>query len=389
MQILFGGSSSGKSKFVAQRAVRDILAGKRNYLCVRKVKNDLRVSVFREIKRVINDWKFRNAFKIDMSTMLITCLLNGRQIMFAGLDDPEKLKSIVPDTGSLTDIWEEEATQLTQDDHNLLKKRLRGLTDPGIKKRITQTFNPINKQHWIFKEFFSKRWDDSKKEYKGTKVYIKHFTYKDNRFLEKDDIEELEDESDQYLYDVYTLGKWGVLGKLIFKNWTIEDLTEIRDTFDYYYHGLDFGFTAPTAYICAAYSPGKKTIYVLDEAGRDEMEDSDIIDMLKPILGDERITCDTNDGKAVRALQNNGIDAVKAKKGRDSLKFGIKWLKDKKIKIHHTCIKTIGEVEIYQNAKTRAGEILDEPVKKNDHWISALRYAMEDEMLASDMRFIR
>lgn len=85
MQIYFGGSSSGKSWFLAQRCVLDIVRGGRNYLIVRKVAGTVRRSVFNEIVKCINLWKLKDQFDVNKSDLAITCE-NGYQILFAGLD---------------------------------------------------------------------------------------------------------------------------------------------------------------------------------------------------------------------------------------------------------------------------------------------------------------
>jgi len=54
-QIFFGGSSSGKSVFLAQRAVYDLAKGGRNYLILRKVQRDCRKSVWNEVIKVIKN----------------------------------------------------------------------------------------------------------------------------------------------------------------------------------------------------------------------------------------------------------------------------------------------------------------------------------------------
>lgn len=109
-QVFYGGSSSGKSVFLAQRTIYDLMSGGRNYLICRQVGRTLRGSVFTEVCKVISEWGIGKLFNINKSDMLITCE-NGYQIIFAGLDDVEKLKSLTPAKGVVTDIWVEEATE--------------------------------------------------------------------------------------------------------------------------------------------------------------------------------------------------------------------------------------------------------------------------------------
>ena len=90
-QIFYGGSSSGKSFFLAQRAVKDLLQGGRNYLITRQVSNTVRSSVFNEICKAITYHKANDLFEIRTGDMEITCA-NGYQMLFKGLDVEEKIK---------------------------------------------------------------------------------------------------------------------------------------------------------------------------------------------------------------------------------------------------------------------------------------------------------
>ena len=92
-QIFFGGSSSGKSFFLCQKIVIDCLKGV-NWLCCRNVAKTIRNSTYNQIVKTISEMGLNRLFKINKSDMVITCLNNGCQILFNGLDDVEKVKSI-------------------------------------------------------------------------------------------------------------------------------------------------------------------------------------------------------------------------------------------------------------------------------------------------------
>ena len=203
--LFYGGGSSGKSYFIAERYVYKLLQSKRcNLLVVRQTGDTNRKSTFPLLKQVIKGWGLRKHFKFNESDMRIKCLLSGNEVAFAGLDDVEKIKSITFENGELTDIWVEEATETQEADINQLKVRLRG---GKSKKQMVLSFNPINIQHWIKRHFI-----DTKL---ATVVFS---TYKDNKFLTDDDRQALEDlkYTDEYTYEVYCLGHWGVLGKTVF-----------------------------------------------------------------------------------------------------------------------------------------------------------------------------
>ena len=114
-QIYYGGSSSGKSVFLAQRDVIRLMRGGRNVLVCRQVAKTLRGSVVQEIRKVISKWGISDLFDINKTDGTVTCSANGYQIVFAGLDDVEKLKSITPARGVFTDVRIDEATETTRD----------------------------------------------------------------------------------------------------------------------------------------------------------------------------------------------------------------------------------------------------------------------------------
>lgn len=203
--IFYGGGSSGKSYFIAQLHIYRLLHPSRyNLLVVRQTGDTNRRSTFPLLKQVISNWNLAEHFKVNESDMRIVCKLTGNEVAFAGLDDVEKIKSITFTNGELTEIWCEEATEMQEADINQLKVRLRG---GKSKKQIILSFNPINIQHWIKKHFID-----------SGLATVCFSTYKDNKFLTDDDRKALEDlkYTDEYTYEVYALGKWGILGKTVF-----------------------------------------------------------------------------------------------------------------------------------------------------------------------------
>ncbi len=228
--LLYGGGSSGKSYFIAQRYIYKMLKGKINLLVVRQTGNTNRTSTFALLKQIIKKWNCYKLFKINESDLRIKNIYNGNEIIFCGLDDVEKLKSVTFESGELTDIWIEEATECDEEDINQLKIRLRG---GKSKKQMVLSFNPVNINHWIKRHFID------------TKLAtIVHSTYKNNKFLTEDDKNTLESfkTTDEYYYNVYCLGQWGVLGNTIFDSKKIsERLQEIDKPikvgfFDYEYN---------------------------------------------------------------------------------------------------------------------------------------------------------
>lgn len=203
--LFYGGGSSGKSYFIAQRFIYKLIHPTRcNLLVVRQTGDTNRKSTFPLLKQVISNWNLSEHFKINESDMRIRCTLTKNEVAFAGLDDVEKIKSITFENGELTDIWVEEATETQEQDINQLKVRLRG---GKSKKQMVLSFNPINIQHWIKKHFID-----------SGLATVCFSTYRDNKFLTEDDKRALEElkHTDEYTYNVYCLGQWGILGKTVF-----------------------------------------------------------------------------------------------------------------------------------------------------------------------------
>jgi phage terminase large subunit len=394
-QILFGGSSSGKSVFLAQRVVADVLGGKRNYLILRQVGRTLRGSVYTEIGRVIIRWGLQGYFNVNKSDMMITCM-NGYQIIFGGLDDVEKLKSLTPQKGVITDIWVEEATETERDTIKQLYKRQRG-GDPTIPKRLILSFNPIIQSHWIYEEYFSTiGWSEEQTEYHSSELSILKTTYKDNRFLTPEDVYDLENERDPYYRDVYTLGKWGVLGNVIFTNWIIANL---NDPADPYYlpeaqrtnrrHGLDFGFSSdPAAAPFTHYDRDRKRIYIYDEFYERGLTNDVLAVALKKIINEDYIKCDSSEPKSIVELKQYKLNADGANKGKDSVVFGIQWLQQQTIIIDKSCVNSRNEFSQYKWKEDSSGNAIRQPLDRHNHIIDGLRYAYEDDMLEQHVDYL-
>lgn len=201
--VLMGGGGSGKSIFAGRKLLERATsaAGHRMLVC-RKVARTLRESCYKQLIAQLHDHYPSCNYTENKTDMTIT-FPNKSQIIFAGLDDVEKLKSIY----NITGIWIEEASELLETDFNQLDIRLRGETK--YYKQIIITFNPVSILHWLKLRFFDKS---------DPRVKTHRSTYKDNRFLDAESIMTLEafKDTDEYYYTVYCLGEWGVTGKSVF-----------------------------------------------------------------------------------------------------------------------------------------------------------------------------
>lgn len=201
--VLKGGGGSGKSIFAGRKVLERVTTepGHRWLVC-RKVARTLRESCFAQLRSQIAEHYPDAGAKVNKSDMTIT-FANGGVILFAGLDDVEKLKSIY----NITGIWIEEASELEEGDFDQLDIRLR--TEFPYYLQIILSFNPVSITHWLKRRFFDRV---------DPRATVHESTYKDNRFLIQEARDTLEGfrETDPYYYMVYALGQWGVTGKTVF-----------------------------------------------------------------------------------------------------------------------------------------------------------------------------
>jgi len=172
----------------------------------------------------------------------------------------------------------------------------------------------------------------------------------------------------------------GSSGAVIFKNWRVEDLSWLRDIADNYRNGLDFGFAKdPAALIHTHYDRKKKTIYVLDELYMTELTNDVLATEVKKIIGNQLVVCDSAEPKSIKELRQYGVNAIGAKKGKDSVNHGIQWLQQQTIVVDVKCQNMKNELMKYKWIEDKNGNVLPVPVDKDNHLIDALRYAYEDE----------
>jgi phage terminase, large subunit, PBSX family len=208
--VLCGGGGSGKSIFAGRKVLERVTTEEgHRWLVCRKVAKTLRDSCFAQLRGQLAEFYPGSGVKINQTDMRMT-FPNGSEILFAGLDDVEKLKSIY----NITGIWIEEASEVTEADYNQLTIRLRGETK--YYQQIILSFNPISITHWLKKRFFDRN---------DPEVKTHRSTYKDNRFLPEKDRRVLEafKDTDPYYYQVYCLGEWGVTGKTVFDGQAVSE----------------------------------------------------------------------------------------------------------------------------------------------------------------------
>ena len=378
--VMKGSAGSGKSVDTAQNYILRLMQDKgRNLVCIRKSDITNRDSTFAEltgaIYRMFGD-KAERYWQINMSPLQLTCKANGNKIIFRGMNDDkqrEKLKSITFQKGKLTDVWCEEATELTQADLEIIDDRLRGTLPDGQFYQIRLTFNPVNKNHWIKKVFFDIP-DDN--------VLCHHSTYLMNRFIDDAYRARMERRKivDPEGYRIYGLGEWGEIGGLILHNWEVKEISQNPADYDDFANGQDFGFNHANVILPVGIKDDD--LYITKELYEFEKDTNELIGLALALGIDRKkqMWCDSAEPDRIKMWQKAGFRARGVDKGGSagSVKAQIDWLKQRRIYVHPSCVNTIKELQQWKWKKDeRTGEYLDEPVPFQDDAMAALRYAVE------------
>lgn len=357
--VSYGGAGSGKSYTQAQFETGKALKRRETILILRKFGTTLNDSVVRLIKEVIENFGILGLIQENKTERHIT-FPNGSQMIFKGLDDPEKIKSI----HGITRVWIEEASELSYEDFKQLNLRLRGREN----LQMSLTLNPIDEEHWINKHFFLT-------PEVNEKTTIIKTTYKDNNFIDEAYKKELESYKniDENYYRIYVKGEWGIANKgRIFPIWEVVDIFPDIDGF---WYGLDFGYAEdPTAIVKVL--PVKERIYVDEILYQKELTNNDIAKLLKQSgYGGQLVICDSAEPKSIQELRLLGINAIPADKGPGSINEGIDYLKTKKVLLTSRSKNLQRENRFYSWDQRRDGTIVNKPKDALNHGIDALRYA--------------
>ena len=367
-EIYYGGAGSGKSVFLAQKILIKALNSKRKVLIIRKVGTTIKDSVFQLILDTLSKFRVLPFCKVNLSTYTIA-LPNGSIILFKGLDDSEKIKSIT----DITDIWCEEATELTETDFDQLDLRLRALAKY---LQIFVSFNPVSKANFVYKRWFA---EDAVID---QDTVITQTTYKDNRFLPESYVKSLEDKAktNPTYYKIYALGEFCSLDKLVYNNWKVREFDN-KDIVGDLLLGLDFGFVNDiSALVAAVLVEESKKIYIFNSWGDTNKTNKELADIIKSLgFGKSVIICDSAEPKSIEELRRNGVTRARACfKGKDSIIHGIQELQNYEIVIHPRCEDVITEFENYTWKKDKStNEYINEPIDKFNHYLDALRYSLQ------------
>lgn len=371
-EVAWGGAGSGKSHIVARKILYRLLQESNvlhNFLVIRKVDRTIKRSVFTLIRNIIGRWRLTKEFTVNLTDKTIIYNATGSQIMFSGLDDVEKLKSIE----GVTSIWIEEATELSQEDFEQLDLRLRG--DHGCLKQITLTLNPISEQHWIKKVFFDDPIDG---------VFTLKTTYLDNSFIDDEYkmVMENKRKTNPRYYNIYALGNWGTAEGLIFNRVTQRLIRPEEVQGLQCVQGLDFGYTNhPSAFHQTYVDVEQRKLYVYDGFYEKGLSNAEIATRIKDMLAHKCNTvADSAEPKSIDYIKSKQVKISGAAKGKDSITSGIDFILEFEVIVNAHLVEFMTEFNNYAWAVDKDGKATNTPCDDFNHFIDSLRYSLEPIM---------
>lgn len=375
--ILKGGRGSLKSSFIGFAIPLIMLDHPNvNALILRKTGKTLRDSVFGQMQFAISMLGLEDEFQCRVSPMQIKRKETGQVILFRGLDDPMKIKSIKAPKGYFGITWFEEADQFSgmKEIRSVLQSARRG----GDLYWNFLSFNPPETQsNFMNEEVLHPNRDTlvHSSDYRTVPpVWLGQQFFNDALELAL-----LNPKAYRHEY----LGEVTGTGGEIFDNLVLREITDQEiSTFSSIYFGLDFGwYPDPAHWTKCCYNPAQLTLYIFDELRVNRTSNRALWTMLqqdKGMTSKDLMTADSAEQKSIADLREYGSQCRGAEKGPDSVRYSMKWLQALRAIVidPKRCPATAKEFTHYEYDKTADGEVISGYPDANNHSIDAVRYAL-------------
>lgn len=377
---LYGGRGSTKSSFISEEIIKGMMEGpEANAIAMRKVGRFLEESVFEQLLWAIEKLKVTDLWKVRYSPLGLTYKPFGNRIIFRGADDPQKIKSVKLKKGYFKYIWFEERAEFDgpEEERTILQSLMRGGTD----YIVFYSWNPPKSiNNWCNQDVMDERED----------TCCHHSDYRavppewlgERFFIEAEHLQRTKPKAYEHEY----LGIATGTGGQVFENITVRKITDDEIArFDRIKQGLDFGYGAdPLAYLKMHYDKTRKRLFLFGEIYAVKMGNTKLARELKKFNPLNRmITADSEEPRAIAALQELGIRITGAKKGPGSVDFGMEFLADEIEEIiidPERCPNAKREFTGYELEQDKNGNFKGSYPDKDNHTIDAARYGLEDVM---------
>lgn len=380
-----GGRGSTKSSFVGIEVPLLLMQHPQCHAVVlRKVGNTIKNSVYPQVQWGIEQLGVADRFKCITSPHEITYKATGQKILFFGVDDPMKVKSIKLPFGYVGIVWYEELDQFSgmEEIRNLNQSLLRG----GEKYWVFASYNPPkSRNNWVNEEILNEYLD--RLVHKTTYLDVPREWLGEQFLLEAEKLKA----KNETAYNHEYLGEVTGTGGAVFEN--VEDMVmddEMIGQFDRRYYGLDFGFAVdPLAFVAMHYDAKHEDLYIFDEIYQQKLTNSKAAQLILRKIGSQHLMADSAEPKSIAEMKAAGLFISGAKKGPDSVDYGVKWLQGRR-RIYidkRRAPNTYREFVSYEYERNRAGQYISAYPDANNHAIDAVRYGLWRVMQRQNFRF--
>jgi phage terminase large subunit len=350
-----GGTRSGKTYNILLWIIFEYTyrnTGKTITIC-RKSFPSLRASVMRDFLDILRAYELYNEEYHNKSSNEYH--LNGNLVEFISLDQPQKIRGRKRNL-----LYINEGNELFYEDWQQLVFRTDG--------RIIIDYNPSDSFHWIYDRVIPREDCD-----------FYQTTYRDNPFLDKsivDEIERLRDTDEDY-WRIYGLGERGMSRATIFQF----GQSEIPQDAKLISYGLDFGYTNDPTALVAVYQLDNH-LYLDELVYRTGLTNRDIHSHFQSFSLDRRdeVFADSAEPKSIDELHRFGWNVKPTVKGADSVNSGIDILKRHKLFVTPRSSNLIKELQNYKWVEDKNGNLLNKPIDAFNHGIDAARYAVANKL---------
>lgn len=400
MYLFIGGYGSSKSDNAFTKVILKCLEEPgRVVLVVRRHKTSLRNSSYSLSKKIIKRMNAEHLVTF-IDSRLEAIFSNGSRIIYTGIDDPEKIKSV----DNVSIVVCEEASEISYAVFSELLGRIRHME---FSNHFILMTNPVGYNNWLYQHFFKRKTTDDngnevinvvlddeelykKREITHNNVYYHHSIVDDNAFVPEDYKARLDDMKnyDPDKYRIGRLGRFGLTGVRLFPQFKklspdkIEKQMENRALS--FYSGLDFGFvTSYNAYVYVAVDMKNRDLYILEEYySKDKTNDQIADDLDKLNIKHRLITADSAEPKTIAYLKKRGFKVRPCKKYNGSKLANIKKIKMfRNIYCSTKCRNVIEELEDLSFQLDRDGNIIEDKLSIDAHTLDAIAYALDNVKL--------
>lgn len=376
---LKGGRGSTKSSFTSVMIVLGMMQdAEANAVVVRKVGLYLKDSVYEQLVWAIDKLGVSALWHCKLSPLELVYIPTGQRILFRGADKPKKLKSTKVHKGYIRYVWYEECDEFNgiEEIRTINQSLLRG----GSRFTVFYTYNPPKSQRsWVNAEVLTEQTD--KLVHHSTYLSVPEEWLGEQFIIEAEHLRDTKPEMYAHEY----MGEVTGTGGTVFPNVDIRRITDDeKAAFDRIRRGVDFGYAAdPFVYVVCHYDKKHKRLYIFDEIYKQGLSNARAAELIKAKGAYEQaVICDSAEPKSIAELRSYGLRVRGAKKGPDSVEYGIKFLQSlEEIVIDNArCPNAAEEFLNYELEPDGNDGFKDGYPDKNNHAIDAVRYAMEDDM---------